>query len=97
MAKKTSRTKAVDPTAAFKILADKNRYRAIKMLSVSRRGLLVGDIAASLKMGHSAASHLLGFLHERDIVTFSKEGRTVRYMISTAQPARAVLRVMRAA
>ena len=97
MAKKTSRAKAVDPTAVFKTLSDLNRFRTIDMLSNAKRGLLVGDIASALRIGHSAASHLLGSLHTADIVSFAKEGRTVRYFLSGTPQAKAVLRVKRAA
>ena len=97
MVKKTSRRQAVDSVALFKLLADRNRYSAITLLSETRKGLLVGDIARSLGMGHSAMSHLLGLLHEHDIVSCKKEGRTVRYAISGTPLARALIRIIRAA
>ena len=49
MAKKTSREKPVDPTVLFKMLSDANRYKAIKLLMISKKGLLVGDIAQALR------------------------------------------------
>ncbi len=97
MAKKSSRTKAAAPTAAFKLLSDPNRYQAIKLLAGSKKGLLVGDIAETLGMGQSATSHLLGLLYRDDIVAFKKDGRTVRYMLASSSAARALMRIMRAA
>lgn len=97
MAKKTSRAKAVPPTAVFKLLSDENRFLAVKLISASKKGLLVGDLAESLDMGQSATSHLLGLLLRSDIVSFEKEGRTVRYTLSTSPAARRLVKIMRVA
>ena len=97
MKKKPSRSKAIDPIALFKILADRNRFKAITLLSENRHGLLVGDVAEMLKIGPSAASHLLAFLNDHGIVLFRKEGRTVRYLLDKTPIALALLRIKRAA
>jgi DNA-binding transcriptional ArsR family regulator len=95
MAKKNTRLKAIDPIAVFKLLADANRYRALMHLAGARKGLLVGEIAEALGMEHSATSHLLGLLNESGVVSYRKEGRTVRYTLSETPLARMLVRVMR--
>jgi len=97
MAKKTSRTKAIDPVGLFKILSDPNRFKAITFLSDNRKGLLVGDLADMLDIGPSATSHLLAFLSGKGIVIYRKEGRTVRYLLDKTPTALALLRIKRAA
>ncbi len=97
MAKKASRTKAADPSTMFRLLADPKRLRTIQLLAANRRGLLAGEIASALRVEQSTASHLLGMLHDHDVVIFKKEGRTVRYLISAAPATKTLLRVIRAA
>ena len=97
MAKKISRAKAASPTALFQLLADQNRFRAITLLAETRRGLLAGEIAETLRIEQSAASHLLGLLYGRDIVQSQKNGRTVRYFLSSAPITKTLLKVIRAA
>lgn len=95
MAKKLSRAKADDPVAVFKLLSDRNRFRAVGLLAGKRGGLLVGDLAKALGMGHSAVSHQLSFLFESGMVVSRKEGRTVRYMIAPSARAQKIVRLMR--
>ena len=96
MAKKPSRAKAADLVAPYRTLSDVNRFRAIDLLQASKGGLLVGDIAEALDMGHSAVSHLLGFLNEGGIVKYAKSGRTVRYTLASTPEAKRLLRIKRA-
>ena len=96
MVKKVSRTKTVNPTAVFKLLADANRYRTLQLLSQTRKGLLVGDIADMLRIEQSAASHVLGLLYNHGAVRYLKDGRTVRYFLSTTPVAKTLQLIMRA-
>ena len=96
MATKSSRVKAVNPVTLFKVLADANRYKAIQLLAEARKGLLVSEVAGTLKMGHSATSHLLGLLNTMDVVSFQKEGRTVRYSLAKSPAAKIVTNLLRA-
>jgi DNA-binding transcriptional ArsR family regulator len=96
MAKK-ARPKAIDPVAAFKLLADANRCRAREQLARARAGMLVGEIAEALSMEHSATSHLLGLLSESDAVSYEKEGRSVRYRLGKSPMAKLLLKLLRAA
>ena len=73
MAKK-ARPKAIDKVAAFKLLADANRCRALEHLARARGGMLVGEIAEALSMEHSATSHLLSLLSESDAVSYAQGG-----------------------
>jgi DNA-binding transcriptional ArsR family regulator len=95
MAKKQTGGKAIDPIALFRLLGDRKRYRVIMLLATSRNGLLVGEIAKAVDMGHSATSHLLGLLNHHDLVSFVKEGRTVRYLLAATPAARSVARIRR--
>ena len=97
MAQKSSRARAVSATAAFKLLSDENRDKAVKLVMASRTGLLVGDIADALDMGQSATSHLLSLLLKDEVVKFKKEGRTVRYMLAATPAAKRVIRLLKAA
>lgn len=80
--------------ALFKILADSNRYRAIALLMRSKAGKTVGAIAEALGMSHSSVSHLLGVLHNADIVAYEKQGREIAYSIAKTAPAKRIARLM---
>jgi DNA-binding transcriptional ArsR family regulator len=96
MATKSSRVKATNPVTLFKVLADTNRYKAIQLLIEARKGLLVIEVATALKMGHSATSHLLGLLNDVGVVSYNKEGRTVRYGMANSPVAKTITNLLRA-
>ena len=65
----------------FAILADPTRVRILQALSLASRWC-VGDLALALAVSASALSHQLAYLHERGIVTRTKEGRLVFYALA---------------
>jgi DNA-binding transcriptional ArsR family regulator len=75
----------VDDTTAerlaqvFKALSDPTRVRMISALMQCE--MCVHDLAAALKMTHSAISHQLGTLRQMRLVKFRKEGRHVYYAL----------------
>ncbi len=85
----------MSPVVLFKVLADAHRYKAIQLLIAARKGLLVSEVAQALGMGHSATSHLLGSLNDAGVVSFDKEGRTVRYGMSKSAAAKKVAQLLR--
>ena len=94
--KKKAAVKQIDQLETFKILADANRFRAIELLSrAGKKGISVGDLSDALKMNHSAASHLLGYLHTREIVAFKKEGRAVCYALAATPIARKLVKLQK--
>ena len=95
MAKKGTQTKADASTVLFKILADKNRARALALLMRARGGLGVGGIAKTLGMSNSAASHLLAMLYENNVVSYEKTGREVIYTLAVSARAKALVRILR--
>lgn len=94
MTGKLASAKASDRVMIFKLLADHSRYRAIALLLRTRSGMSVGDIAESLGMSHSTTSHLLAVLHEKDIVSYHRRGREMRYEIAKNQLAKRVARLI---
>ncbi len=94
--KKKAAVKNLDRLEVFKILADANRFRAIEILSrAGKKGVSVSDLSDELKMNHSAASHLLGYLHAREIVIFKKEGRAVCYAFAATPVARKLVKLQK--
>ena len=96
MAKKTTRTRAVDPVALFKVLADHHRYQVIMLLHKNPKGLFVGDLAERVEVNSSAMSHLLALLLGERVVVRVEEGRSVRYILAQTPTSRAITRIVRA-
>jgi len=72
------------PTAArlaqtFRALSDPTRVRIISALVGCE--LCVRELAAALRMTHSAISHQLGTLRDMRLVKFRKQGRRVFYTL----------------
>jgi DNA-binding transcriptional ArsR family regulator len=64
----------------FKILGDPTRMKILYALS--QKELCVCDLAALLKMTHSAVSHQLRLLRSSNLVKFRKEGKIVYYSLA---------------
>lgn len=90
------RSKAGEAVLLFRLLSDENRYLILSLLVKYRSGLFVREIAEFLTMSHSAVSHQLGALVASGIVTFTKEGRQVRYSIARSREAGLLRRAIRA-
>ena len=96
MAKKVTRTNGEGVFGLFKILGDRNRYNTLTLLLRSKNGLCVQTIAEKLDMSHSAVSHLLGNLHDSGVVSYSREGREIRYTIATSSMGQKIVRLLQA-
>lgn len=64
------------------------------MVLAAKSAQPVQDIAESLDMTHSAVSHQLGLLLSAKIVTFKKEGRIVRYSLSSTPESKALVKFL---
>ncbi len=93
---KSARSKAEQISALFKILADKNRCSAIMVLSRTKRGMPVNDLAKEIDMSQSAMSHLLSSLYDEDVVSSKRDGRVVVYALASSPTAKVLLRLLKA-
>ena len=66
----------------FSALGDPTRVRILQALSVEE--LCVCDIAAVVGVSQSAVSHQLRLLRDRDLVTFSRQGKRAVYRLADA-------------
>jgi DNA-binding transcriptional ArsR family regulator len=94
MTTKQANARTKEYTTVFKLLADHNRYRALALLMHTKGGMSVGDIAEALRMNHSATSHLLAVLHEKNIVSYHRKGREMRYEITKKPIAKHITRLL---
>lgn len=94
MAKKLARAKGDGVFLVFKILGDHNRFRTLTLLMRSKKGMCVQDLAEKLDMSHSAVSHQLGTLNDSGVVSYTKEGREMRYTLSTGPVGQKIVRVL---
>ena len=65
----------------FFLFADKTRLRLLSALSISE--MCVTDLACVLEMNQTTVSHQLQLLRNTGLVTFSRQGKTVFYKISS--------------
>lgn len=71
--------KIIKTTSAFKILSDPTRFKILCLLLKERDGMCVNEIADSVGISHSAASHQLSKLESKGVVTSFREGQMVCY------------------
>lgn len=67
----------------FAMFADKTRLRLISALSISE--MCVNDLACVLEMNQTTISHQLQLLRSTGLVTFTRQGKTVFYRLSTSK------------
>ncbi len=63
----------------FKAVGDSTRLKILYALS--KKPLCVCELAALLEMEHSAISHQLRVLRDKNLVKFKKEGKMARYYL----------------
>lgn len=68
-----------DLSNLFKMFADTTRCKILSVLF--REELCVCDIAAILRMTHSAVSHQLSVLRQNRIIKYRREGKNVFYSL----------------
>ncbi|MDO8870042.1 MAG: metalloregulator ArsR/SmtB family transcription factor [Methanobacteriaceae archaeon] len=66
-------------TNLFKAVGDPTRLKILYALS--KKPLCVCELAALLEMEHSAISHQLRVLRDKNLVKFKKEGKMARYYL----------------
>lgn len=81
----------------LRLLGDPSRSALLFLLGKERQGFYVHEVATSLGLTHSAASHQLGVLELHGIVMGVREGKLVRYKLAASPTARKALRILRAA
>ena len=64
----------------FKAISDPTRLKILHALSIKE--LCVCDLASVLNMSHSAVSHQLRVLRDKNMVKYKKEGKMARYYLS---------------
>ena len=65
----------------FSVFADPTRVRMLSALAISE--MCVTDLACVLEMNQTTVSHQLQLLRNTGLVTFSRQGKTVFYKLST--------------
>ncbi|MGF6428199.1 ArsR/SmtB family transcription factor [Bradyrhizobium elkanii] len=74
----------------FKSIASPTRLRIVDFL-LNHGPVAVQDIAAGIKMTHSAVSHQLAHLSGAQIVKHAKVGREKHYSIAETKPGLAIV------
>lgn len=95
MGPKQMRARAQRASRVFKLASSASRAHILLVLA-TKSLQPVQDIADAVGMTHSAVSHQLGLLSAAKIVTFKKEGRIVRYSVSTTPEAKALIKFVKA-
>jgi len=73
---------ARETASVFKILADPTRCRILKLLVHNTCGMCVGEIADTLGVSHSAASHQLNGLEDQEVLVSIRDGQSVCYELA---------------
>lgn len=94
MASHNTKSPADRTARLFKLVASPTRIRILYSIQ-KLKAPSVQEIAADLKMTHSAVSHQLAILDSGEIVESTKSGRRQLYMISNTDNARAIARAIR--
>ena len=71
--------KVIRTTSAFKILSDPTRFKILCLLLKEKDGMCVNEIADSVCVSNSAASHQLSKLESKGVVLSFREGQTICY------------------
>ena len=85
----------VKTTTVFKLLSDPTRFKILCLLSRTKDGLCVNELADAVGISHSAASHQLSKLEARGIVASFREGQTVCYELQNNSFTQNLTRVMK--
>jgi ArsR family transcriptional regulator, lead/cadmium/zinc/bismuth-responsive transcriptional repressor len=67
--------------SSFKILADPTRFNILCKLIKSKDGMCVSEIADTVGISHSAASHQLAKLEAHSVVRSFREGQRMCYRL----------------
>lgn len=94
MSTATSKSTASNIARIFKLVASPTRVRILQSIK-KLKAPSVQEIAADLKMTHSAVSHQLAVLNAGEVVESTRSGRRQLYMISNTDTARAIARAIR--
>lgn len=94
MGSKPTRVKAQRAARILKLASSASRAHILMVLA-QKSNQPVQHIADSVGMTHSAVSHQLGLLSSANIVSSKKEGRIVRYSVTSAPEARALVKFVK--
>lgn len=95
MVKRTQRLVAEKTSELLGLVGNSTRLLIVLVLR-NHKGAYVQEIAEELEMSQSAVSHQLRILEESGVASFTKEGRGVLYQLSRKQPAKKLLKILRA-
>jgi len=73
--------RTIETTDIFKTLSDPTRMKILQVLFRAKRELCVNEIAEAVGVSHSATSHQLAKLEDRNMVTCFRRGQTMCYQI----------------
>lgn len=92
---KSSLEQIVQISASFKLLSDPTRLNILCLLFDNPDGLCVYEIAESVHVSQSAASHQLAKLEARGVLASFREGQMVCYAIAKNELTKNLERVMK--
>ena len=93
--KTNSIAQIIQISTSFKILSDPTRLNILCLLFDNRDGLCVSDIADSVNVSQSAASHQLSKLEARGVLESFRDGQTICYCIAKNDLTENLERVMK--
>lgn len=82
-----------DRIKIIKILCNPKRFAIVSLLSKTKGGLCVNQIADNMKMSQSLTSHQLSFLETSGVVIKTRMGQSVCYTLSSTPIVKKLLKV----
>ena len=86
--------KVFETVTAFKILSDPTRLRIVCMLRRVGEPKCVNEIAETVGISHSAASHQLAKLEMHEVVHSFRDGQTICYALRDNPETKKLLQVV---
>ena len=95
MTQDTKYKQATEAAAMFAIIADPTRCRIINLLvEAKKNGQCVFEVAESIGLTHSAASHQLNKMEALGVVECKRDGQTMCYQLSNTDIAKKLVKAL---
>jgi len=79
----------------IKILSNPNRFAIVSLLSKTKKDLCVNEIAESVGISQSLASHQLSYLEARGVVASMRMGQSMCYVLTNSLMKKKVVGVIK--
>lgn len=93
--KYTNTDKVIEVASTFRLLSDPTRFKLLCCLIENPEGMCVYELAGVMGVSHSAMSHQLNRLEDRDIVQSFRDGQSVCYQLKTSSATKRLKQIIR--